>query len=47
MQKQPHSPCCFVCGLENVAGVKAPFQETVCADGAAELPGCQRFEDEE
>ena len=37
MQKQPNSAYCFVCGLENVAGVKVRFYETVSDDGAAEL----------
>lgn len=37
MQKQPNSAYCFVCGLENVAGVKVRFYETVSASGAAEL----------
>ncbi len=37
MQKQPNSAYCFVCGLENVAGVKVRFYETASAAGAAEL----------
>ncbi len=37
MQKQPNSAFCFVCGLENVAGVRVRFYETVSADGAAEV----------
>ena len=37
MQKQPNSAYCFVCGLENVAGVKVSFYETVSAEGSAEL----------
>ena len=37
MQKQPNSAFCFVCGLENVAGVKVRFYETVSAAGAPEL----------
>ena len=37
MQKQPNSAYCFVCGLENVAGVKVSFYETVSAAAAAEL----------
>ncbi len=47
MQKQPNSSYCFVCGLKNVAGAKARFYETVSADGAAELPRWQLYEDEE
>lgn len=47
MQKQPHSACCFVRGLENVAGAKARSCGTVSADSAAELPGWQLYEDEE
>lgn len=37
MQKQPNSAFCFVCGLENVAGVKVRFYETVSAAGVPEL----------
>ena len=37
MQKQPNSAFCFVCGLENVAGVKVRFYETVSAAGAPEV----------
>ncbi len=37
MQKQPNSSFCFVCGLENVAGVKVRFYETIAADGVAEI----------
>ena len=37
MQKQPNSAYCFVCGLDNFAGVKVRFYETVSDDGAAEL----------
>lgn len=37
MQKQPNSSYCFVCGLENVAGVKVRFYETVSADGVSEI----------
>jgi hypothetical protein len=37
VQKQPNSSFSFVCGLENVAGVKVRFYETVAADGAAEI----------
>lgn len=37
MQKQPNSAYCFVCGLDNTAGVKVRFYETVSGDGAAEL----------
>ena len=37
MQKQPNSSFCFVCGLDNVAGVKVRFYETIAADGVAEI----------
>jgi len=37
MQKQPNSAYCFVCGLENVAGVKVRFYETVSDDGVSEV----------
>jgi len=37
MQKQPNSAYCFVCGLENVAGVKVRFYETASAAGTPEL----------
>jgi len=37
MQKQPNSAFCFVCGMDNVAGVKVRFYETVSAAGAPEL----------
>ena len=37
MQKQPNSSFCFVCGLENVAGVKVRFYETIAADGVPEI----------
>ena len=40
MQKQPNSSFCFVCGLENVAGVKVRFYETIAADGVAEVLAC-------
>ena len=37
MQKQPNSAFCFVCGLQNVAGVKVRFYETVTAAGDPEI----------
>ena len=37
MQKQPGSSYCFVCGVDNVAGVRVRFYETVAADGTAEI----------
>jgi acyl-coenzyme A thioesterase PaaI-like protein len=37
MEKQPNSSYCFVCGVENVAGVKVRFYETVAADGTLEI----------
>ena len=37
MQKQPNSSFCFVCGLENVAGAKVRFYETIAADGVPEI----------
>ena len=37
MQKQPNSSFCFVCGLDNVAGVKVRFYESIAADGVPEI----------
>ena len=37
MQKQPNSAFCFVCGMDNVAGVKVRFYETVSTAGTPEL----------
>ena len=37
MQKQPNSSFCFVCGMNNVAGVQVRFYETVAADGTAQI----------
>lgn len=37
MKKQPNSSYRFVCGLDNVAGVRVRFYETVSAGGSAEV----------
>ncbi len=37
MDKQPNSYHCFICGVQNVAGVQVAFYETTGADGTAEV----------
>ena len=37
MQKQPNSALCFVCGIQNVAGVQVRFYETLARDGSPEI----------
>ena len=37
MQKQPISAFCFVCGIQNVAGVQVRFYETLACDGSPEI----------
>ncbi len=37
LNKQPNSRCCFICGVENVAGVHVRFYETVDETGRPEI----------
>lgn len=37
MKKQPNSSFCFICGLENVAGVRVAFYEVLAEDGSREV----------
>jgi acyl-coenzyme A thioesterase PaaI-like protein len=37
MKKQPNSRHCFICGVDNVAGVQVAFYETAGGDGRPEL----------
>ncbi len=37
MEKQPNSACCFICGVENVAGVHVRFYNTVNEQGEPEV----------
>lgn len=37
MNKQPNSLHCFICGVENIAGLQVAFYETVADDGTPEL----------
>ena len=37
MEKQPNSACCFICGVENVAGVHVRFYNTVNDQGDPEV----------
>jgi acyl-coenzyme A thioesterase PaaI-like protein len=37
LDKQPNSRCCFICGVENVAGVQVRFYETVDEHGQPEI----------
>lgn len=37
MERQPNSRHCFICGLDNVAGVQVRFYETTDGDGRREL----------
>jgi len=37
MKKQPNSACCFICGVENVAGVHVRFYNTVNEQGEPEV----------
>lgn len=39
MRKQPNSAYCFVCGMENVAGVRVQFYETTGPGGGREILG--------
>ena len=37
MNKQPNSRCCFICGMENIAGVQVAFYETADDEGNPEI----------
>ena len=37
MDKQPNSHYCFICGLQNDAGVQVAFYDTLSDDGAPEV----------
>lgn len=37
MDKQPNSRCCFICGVENVAGVQVAFYEVTDESGGPEI----------
>lgn len=37
MNKQPNSRCCFICGVENVAGVRVAFYEDRGSEGGPEI----------
>lgn len=37
MNKQPNSHYCFICGLQNDAGVQVAFYDTVREDGTSEV----------